>query len=45
MIKKALIENDKKQALKLYERLTNHVFEKMSGFGVDGWKVRSPVSY
>ncbi|BCX14378.1 MAG: hypothetical protein KatS3mg088_061 [Patescibacteria group bacterium] len=45
MIKKALIENDKKQALKLYERLTNHVLEKMSGFGVDGWKVRSPVSY
>lgn len=45
LIKKALVENDKKQALQLYEKLTDHVLKKMSGFEIDGWKVRSPVSY
>lgn len=44
-IKKALVENDKKQALRIYEKLTGHVLKKMSGFEIDGWKVRSPVSY
>jgi hypothetical protein len=45
MMEQALVESDQPQALRLYERLTQHVLERMSGFEIDGWKVRSPVSY
>jgi len=45
LIKKALIESNKEQALHLYEKISNHVLAKMGGFKIDGWKLRSPVSY
>ena len=45
LIKKSLVENGKKQALQLYEKLTDHVLKKMSGFEINGWKVRNRVSY
>jgi hypothetical protein len=45
MMEQALVESDQAEALRLYERLTQHVLERMSGFEIDGWKVRSPVSY
>lgn len=45
LIKLALVETEKNRALQLYEQLTDHVLDKMSGFEIDGWKVRTPVSY
>lgn len=34
-------ENDKK--ITLFNELTNHVLEKMGGFNIDGWRIRSSV--
>ena len=44
LIERALVETEKEQALRLYEKLTHHVLNEMSGFEIDGWKVRSPLS-
>lgn len=40
----ALRESDKEKALERYEQLTEHVLQSMSGFEIDGWKMRSPIS-
>ncbi len=26
-----------------YQKLANHVVNKMGGFDIDGWKIRSPA--
>lgn len=41
----ALVISGRDEALQLYEKLTQHVLNKMSGFEIDGWKLRSPLSY
>lgn len=33
----------KSRMMKEYQKLTKHVFDKMGGFDVDGWKVRSSI--
>ena len=40
---KALIENNKKQMIFQYEKLTKYVLTKMGGFNIDGWKIRTSV--
>jgi hypothetical protein len=40
---KAIIENDKKAALTSYQKLARHVFKKMGGFEIDGWRCKSPL--
>jgi hypothetical protein len=40
---KAIIEKNKNEMMKLYSTLTNHVLNKMGGFDINGWKIRSPV--
>lgn len=34
---------DKKEMMGSYHKLTDYVLNKMSGFNIDGWKIRSPV--
>ncbi|ACR78882.1 MULTISPECIES: nucleotidyltransferase domain-containing protein [Kosmotoga] len=34
---------DKSEMMKEYKMLTNHVLEKMGGFNIDGWKIKSPA--
>lgn len=38
-----LNDNEKERKLKLFDELTNHVLDKMGGFNIDGWKMKSPV--
>ena len=42
-VTKAILAEDKPQAMQLYRKLTNHVLNRMSGFAIDGWKIRSPL--
>lgn len=39
----ALNIKDKSKMIKEYQKLTNHVLDKMGGFNIDGWKIRSPA--
>ncbi|MDC7220503.1 MAG: nucleotidyltransferase domain-containing protein [Spirochaetales bacterium] len=41
MFVNALFHKDKLTMMKEYQELTNHVLEKMGGFNIDGWKIRS----
>lgn len=41
----ALVEADKAGALSRFEALVDYVLGKMSGFDIDGWSLRTPVSY
>lgn len=34
---------DKSKMIKEYQKLTNHVLDKMGGFNIDGWKIKSPA--
>jgi len=34
---------DKSEMMKEYKMLTNHILEKMGGFNIDGWKIKSPA--
>jgi len=34
---------DSSKLMKQYKTLTKHVLDKMGGFSIDGWKIRSPV--
>ena len=43
MFVKAINLKDKPKMMKAYQKLTNHVLSKMSGFNIDGWKIRSPA--
>lgn len=42
---KTITTTDKpKKMLQSYERLTHHVLEKMWGFSIDGWSLKSPLA-
>ncbi len=43
MFIEALEENVKLELMKSYEQLTQYVLNKMGGFEIDGWKIKSPV--
>ncbi|VVB79875.1 Nucleotidyltransferase domain protein [uncultured archaeon] len=43
MFIKAIKEKNKKKKLDLFSKLVKHVQNKMGGFNIDGWKMRSPV--
>lgn len=43
MLIRAFNMKDKTKMMKEYHALTNHVFKKMGGFSIDGWKLRSPA--
>jgi len=34
---------DKSKMMKEYQKLTRHVLDKMGGFNIDGWKLKSPA--
>jgi len=35
---------DKPKMMKEYKAMTGHVLDKMGGFNIDGWKIKSPAS-
>lgn len=39
----SLNDNEKEKKIKLFDELTNHVINKMGGFDIDGWKIKSSV--
>lgn len=39
----AITLNDKNKMMKEYQKLTKYVLDKMDGFNIDGWKIRSSV--
>jgi hypothetical protein len=41
MFVKAINIKDKSQMIKEYQKLTNHILDKMGGFNIDGWKIKS----
>lgn len=43
MFIKAIEEEKDKRKLEIFKKLTKHVQNKMGGFNIDGWKIRSPV--
>lgn len=43
IIIRAIDERKDKNKLVLFKKLTKHVQNKMGGFNIDGWKLRSPV--
>ncbi len=43
MFVKAMSLKDKSRMMREYQKLTNHVLDKMGGFNIDGWKVKSPA--
>ena len=43
MFIKAINIKDKSKMMKEYQKLTNHVLDKMGGFNIDGWKIKSPA--
>lgn len=43
MIVSVINLKDKSKMMKEYKNLTNHVLEKMGGFNIDGWKLKSPA--
>ena len=40
---KAIKIEDKHKMMKLYKKIIKHVFNKMNGFNIDGWKIKSPA--
>lgn len=40
---RAIKLEDKNKMMKEYQKLTKHVFDKMGGFNIDGWKIKSPA--
>lgn len=43
LVLKCIVEKDRLVMLQNMEKLTNYVLEKMGGFKIDGWKMRTPV--
>ncbi len=43
MIVSAINLKDKSKMMNEYKIATNHVLEKMGGFNIDGWKIKSPA--
>ena len=43
MFVNAINLKDKSKMLKEYQKLTNHILDKMGGFNIDGWKIKSPA--
>ncbi len=41
LAKTALVETDKEKALRVYDNLTVHIQDKMGGFQIDGWRLKS----
>jgi predicted nucleotidyltransferase len=41
LYERAMILDDRRKMLKEYIDITNHVLDRMGGFEIDGWKVRS----
>lgn len=39
----SLHDNEKAKRMRVYNELTNYVLEKMGGFNIDGWNLRSSV--
>lgn len=39
----ALNDNEKGKHMKLFDELSNYILDKMGGFNIDGWKIKSPV--
>jgi len=40
---KCLKSEGRNEKMKVIEKLTNHVLEKMHGFNIDGWKIRTKL--
>jgi len=45
MFVKAMNLKDKSRMMKEYKRLSKHVLDKMGGFNINGWKIKSPAKY
>lgn len=43
LMKRALVEKDAAAALRLFDKLADHVHKKAGGFHIDGWRLKSPV--
>lgn len=42
---KAIKSKEQPKMMTEYKRLTNYVLDKMGGFDIDGWEIKTPVSY